>query len=281
MGHDPDVDVRDGVEGFPAMPPVPEPVPQEVRPQDDPPGAVAPVQDYLISVTRAADARAALSAAETLVIVDGRATAWTVVAQLLYLGAFIGMFVVVDPVSIPFEVTWLVFIGLLVLSQLCLRAGGVQPRRPRARVIVAGLVVFLALSVAYIGFNLPRSWFLGLLAMCAAVSVVMPIVQWLRSRRRSSLAGWGPGTEAFAILSLLDGAGAVTPDYLGSRAGLDQVTRDSWIDRLCAEHAIMGGEVRRRPLGRGWVRITETGRERLASMRLELERHAAVEVPVT
>lgn len=274
------MDVRDGGTGYPVLAPLPEAAPQDSRPQDTRPGLVPPGRDHLLSVTSAADARATLVAAKSLVAVDGRATAWTALSQLGHMVAFISLFVVVDRDSVPLGVAFLVFLGLMILSQLSQRASGVQPKRPSGRVVVACFLGGFAAVAVSIALDLSRSWFLGVLAACAVGAVATPIVRWVRSIRVGGHERWRPGAEAFAILSLLDAAAAVTPDYLGSRAELSPATRDAWIDRLRAEHAIMGGHERRRPLGRDWIRITETGRERLARMRLELEHQAAAKVSV-
>lgn len=280
MGHDPDVDVRDGVEGYPAMPPVPEPVLQGTGPQDDRPGPVAPVRDHLLSVTSAADAGAALDASESLDVVESRAAAWTVLAQLLYIGAFITLFGAVGGIDVPVVVPYLGFLGLLLLSVGCTHVSGVQLKPPRGKVIVACLLVGVAAVIASVALDLADGWYPGFLVACAVGAVASQAVKWIWSWRRGSHPGWGPGTQAFAILTMLDGVRAVTPSYLVDRAGLDGATGDLWIERLRAEHLLMGGETRRRPLGRDWIRITDTGRERLARMRLELERQAATEVSV-
>jgi hypothetical protein len=140
--------------------------------------------------------------------------------------------------------------------------------------------VGLAAVAATIVLDLPASWFLGFLAACAVCAVAAPIVRWVRSSRSDGQRAWGLGTQAFAILTMLDRAQTMTPPYLLARAGLEPEAGALWIERLRAEHVLVGGRPRRRPLGRDWIQITQTGRERLASMRLELARQAAAPVSV-
>lgn len=232
-------------------------------------------RDELLRVAGAADARAALDAAESLVLVDGRATAWMALAELTYIGAVLTLFGPLVPARLPTAVPYLAFGALLVLSLVCRRAGGVQVKPLSPRMVGAAVAVFLVAIVAMIVFTIPESWFPAFLGLCAAGVVLTAVVRWVRSRRRGRHPGWRPGTEAFAVLSMLEAAGALTPDRLGARAGLDPATSDRWIERLRSDHAIMGGHERRRPLGRDWIRITDTGRERLARMRAELEQQAA------
>ena len=212
--------------------------------------------------------------------VDGRATAWSVLADLVHLGAFIGLMAMVGRDFVIVAGAFLVFVGLLVLSDICQRASGVQLRPERGRVMVAAVIVGFAVVAAAIVLDLRESWFLGFLAACAVGATMAPIVRWFRSSRSDGRRAWGPGTEAFAILTMLDRAQAMTPTYLLARAGLEPMAGELWIERLRADHLLMGGQARRGPLGPAWVEITHTGRERLARMRLELERQAAAEVPV-
>lgn len=229
----------------------------------------------MLSVGSPAAARSALDAAESAVVVDGRTTAWNVLAALGNAGAFAAMIAILRRDDVPFFVAYLVFVALFVLSDICERASGVQRHPARGRVVVVALVVGLSAVAAMIVLDLPTSWFLGFLAACVLGAAVAPVLGWARSRGRGAPSAWAPGSEAFAILTLLDAAAAFTPVRLGARVGLDPQSTNWWIERLRAEHLLMGGRERRWPLRREWVQITQTGRERLALMRAELEDQAA------
>lgn len=157
-------------------------------------GAVAHGPDPLMHVEDPTDARAALEAAERTVLVDGRATAWTVAGRLAT-GAFYVTLSAAVLGDVSFEEpwtlapTWLVLVVLapvLVLQLSCARMVGLTPRAGARWARWAGPVSWTALVAGFLAIRFDPWWFVGLLAAGVLVHGAVPVVRWRRAVHRGA-----------------------------------------------------------------------------------------------
>ena len=277
------MDVHDGLGGYPAMGPIVDPpVRRVVEPQ-----AAEPGQDYLLTVAGPDDARAALHAADRLVLPDGRATAWLVADRLVSGAWYVALLATAldqDTAGGDFPSTLLKVVlaaGVLVIlvDLACTRAAGVRPRRQwesrwswLGQVLGIAVVVFMLASQSFEVRALVVVLGAGVLGYAA-----VPVVRWLRASRRvgGPSTAWPPGAQAFALLSVLARVEAIAPDRLVGVTHLDAASGPEGLERLRAEGSVHGGGRRHPLVGDQLVGLTASGRERLDGMRAELERLAS------
>jgi hypothetical protein len=287
------MDVSDGRGGYPAMRPLVDP-PVEVGAVGPGPDHLAgePGPDYLLLVATPHDARAALDAGERLVLPDGRGTAW-LAADRLVTGAWYVVLLATalgqdtaggDFPSARLLVLLALGVPVLLLDLACSRAVGLRPRQVRAswwargaQGLAAGVAVFVLVNLG----SSSVTWRGPVLAVGVLLYSSAPVVGWWRASHRGGGAPveWPPGSQAFALLSVLARVEGVTADRLLTLNGLPPVNGDRWLDRLRSEQALYGGRRRHWVVGDTLVGLTAPGRERLDRMRADLERLAA-RVPV-
>ena len=259
--------------GYPAMNPL----------VDEPQPARAPSEpgpDHLLGVSTPADARVALDAADRLVLLDGRATAWRVAERLaLALFALAVMAATGTGDGSLIGSWWLLGLGILpvlLLSVLSSRTAGMTTSLCPRWVDVLAWGVLVGVVFGWSQAEPATGWFGVLIVVAVLGYALVPAVAWgIATRRAGGVQGWSPGSQAFALLSVLDCAGSVAPERLIALAGLTPGNGDRWVERLRSEQSVTGGRRRHRVLGDQHVRLTPPGHERLRRMRGELERVAA------
>ena len=277
------MDADDGQGDYEAMGPIVDPPVRGVVE----PHAAEPGPDYLLAVADPDDARAALDAADRLVLPDGRATAWLVADRLVSGAWYIALLATAlnqDTAGGDFPSTLLKVVlaaGVLILlvDVACTRAAGVRPRRQResrwswlAQVLGTAVVVFVLA-----GQSVDVRALVGVLGAGVLGYAAIPVVRWLRATRRvgGERAPWPAGAQAFALLSLLARVEAIAPERLLGIADLDAASGQEWLERLRAEWSVHGGGHRHPLVGGQPVGLTASGRERLDRMRAELQQLAS------
>lgn len=264
--------------GYPGMGPIVEPEIAGPVVHDTGPGP-----DHLLAVIGARDARAALDAAARVVLADGRVTAWTVASRVGSGAVFLLLVTAVLRDRLfsgsAFLLVMFAFVPLILLEVLADRAVGFTPRRGRGWHSLALPGAFAVFVIAYLVLEPGVGWFIGVFAAAVVMHSAVPLVAWARSGRAGGPVAWPAGSQAFALLAVLDLVEVIAPDRLVALAGLDPTPGRKWLERLESEQSLYGGRRRGRLRGDQRVGLTVAGRDRLHRMRAELERLAA-EVPV-
>lgn len=242
-----------------------------------------------VGVGGAASARAALTAADRVELVDARATAALVATRLLAGGGFLLLVAAVigDIVppgdttalngspQVPLALAVAVALAAALLDTVTTRWVGVTPASSTRRGRWVWMTGWFALVVGFLIVQFDPRAFLAIFALGVVIHAAVPALRWWRVRRHASSAvSWPTGAEAFALLSVLARVESITPDRLLGLAALPPVAGDRWLDRLRSEGSVFGGRRRHWLLGDERVGLTVPGRQRLALMRGELERMA-------
>lgn len=242
-----------------------------------------------VGVGGAASARAALSAADRVAPVDGRATVALGLTRLLTGGCYVVLVVAViggiappgDTAAlgglpqVPLALALLALVAAALLDTATTRWVGVTPDGGPRRERWLWVTGWFALVVGFLVVQFDPRAFLAVFALGVVIHAAVPALRWWRdSRHASGTVTWPAGAETFALLSVLARVESITPDRLLGLAALPPVAGDRWLDRLRSEGSVFGGRRRHWVVGDERVGLTVPGRERLALMRSELERLA-------
>jgi hypothetical protein len=228
----------------------------------------------LLSVADAGAARQALAAARAVTLLDGRRTALWIAVRIATVGAvalWLHAVLADNDVYLPYYITGIAFF---------LAVGIAEDRFPvwwgaRPALLGRSWPPRVGLFAAYVGtvyvvIQLGERSLADAIRVVVALGSVWALMPLLtRRRRRHPAADWPPGSEAFALLSVLDRAWWVEPQRLGTLTELPPVIRDQWLDTIRSRGWVTGGRERR------WgspsrVEITSAGREQLRAWRRRL-----------
>jgi hypothetical protein len=222
----------------------------------------------LLQVSGAADARAALDAARSIQLFDGRSAAWSVVRRSLWAGGAVISFLglqdspVVPMLLLGFAVASLGVVAPTWWARRC----GAEPRMsPRLVAGAVGFVVWLVIMLLFL--VLGERWALDVVVVgpLALAYTFTPAVRagWVHLRTDPTRA-WPPGAEAFAVLAALEQVYWMHPDRLAAVVAMPADVTDTWVQAVRSVGALADRTLALSPAGRALLDRWRADLEQLA-----------------